>query len=77
MDENDKLLSHQVEIVDEIAKKIDHVIVLTGRIGKIPNINNVTLRSYDWIQGKNFFNILKLLFAFFRVLKQRNTSVIF
>ena len=77
MDENDKLLSHQVEIVDEIAKKIDHVTVLTGRIGKIPNINNVTLRSYDWIQGKNFFNILKLLFAFFRVLKQRNTSVIF
>jgi hypothetical protein len=44
MDENDKLLSHQVEIVDEIAKKIDHVTVLTGRIGKVPNIGNVTLR---------------------------------
>jgi len=77
MDENDKLLSHQVEIVDKIAKKIDHVTVLTGRIGKVPNISNVTLKSYNWVQGKNLFNILRLLVAFFQVKKHTNISVIF
>ena len=77
MDKNDKLLSHQVEIVDEVAKKIDRVTVLTGRIGKVPNMSNVTLRSYDWVQGKNLSNVLKLLVAFFRINRHGNISVIF
>ena len=77
LDEDDKLLSHQIEIVEEIAKKIDHVTVLTGRIGKVPSISKVTLISYEWIQSKNLTNALKLLFTFFRVYRHEKISIIF
>ncbi len=59
MDEQDKLLSHQVEIVDMIAKKIDYVTVLTGKIGKVSDLGNINLNSYNWKEGKSLANIIK------------------
>jgi glycosyltransferase involved in cell wall biosynthesis len=77
MDEHDKLLSHQVEIVDMIAKKINHLTVLTGKIGKVSGLNNVHLKSYNWMEGKNLVNIFKLLFQFYRIIRKSNIKVVF
>jgi len=77
MDEQDKLLSHQVEIVDMIAKKIDHVTVLTGKVGKVSDLGNISLNSYNWKEGKSLANIIKLLFQFYRINRKKNIKVVF
>ena len=77
MDEQDKLLSHQVEIVDMIAKKIDHVTVLTGKIGKVSDLGNINLNSYNWNEGKSLANIIKLLFQFYGINRKKNIKVVF
>jgi glycosyltransferase involved in cell wall biosynthesis len=77
MDQNDRLLSHQVEIVEEIAKQMDKIQVLTGRVGKVPSIGNVTIKSYSWVQGKNLKNIFRLLFSFFQQVRHSKVSVVF
>jgi glycosyltransferase involved in cell wall biosynthesis len=77
MDETDKLLSHQLEVVDKIAKKINHVTVLTGKIGKVADLDNVNLYSYNWKEGKNLANLFKLLFQFYRIIRKENIKVVF
>lgn len=70
MDEGDKLLSHQVEIVNLLSKEFDRVYVLTGRIGQATLSSNITLLCYDWIQGQKFLNALKLIIAFLKLTKK-------
>ena len=77
MDENDKLLSHQVEIVNLISRKFDHVYVLTGKIGKITLQDNISLFSYNWVEGKKFSNTLKLIKVFLKVKKNKSVSILF
>ncbi len=77
MDQNDRLLSHQVEVVEEIAKSTGRIKVLTGRIGKLPPMVDITINSYGWVQGKNIRNILKLLISFFQQIRDSNISVVF
>jgi glycosyltransferase involved in cell wall biosynthesis len=77
MDENDQLLSHQVEVVKLISKSFNEVYVLTGKIGKVSLPDNVVIENYNWIKGKKFSNSFKLIFAFFKIKKNRNISVLF
>jgi glycosyltransferase involved in cell wall biosynthesis len=77
MDEEDKLLSHQTEIINVLSKEFEHVYVLTGRIGKTSLPNNITLKSYNWIKGKRISNSIKLVLAFFEIKKDKNIRYIF
>ncbi len=77
MDEEDKLLSHQAEIVNLIAQEVDHLSVLTGHIGKVTVPSNVTLKSYNWVRGKKIRNIVNLVKAFILIKKSSNISIVF
>jgi glycosyltransferase involved in cell wall biosynthesis len=77
MDEGDKLLSHQVEIVNLLSKEFDRVYVLTGRIGQATLSSNITLLCYDWIQGQKFLNALKLIIAFLQLTKKNRAKILF
>ena len=46
--------------ISVIAQEVDHLSVLTGRIGKVTVPSNVTLKSYNWVRGKKIRIILKL-----------------
>ena len=77
MDEEDQLLSHQAEIVNLLARKFDHISVLTGRIGKVSIPSNVTLKSYNWVSGKKFTNIFNLIKSYILIKKNNDISIIF
>ena len=77
MDEEDQLLSHQVEIVNLIAREFDHISVLTGRIGKVAVSSNVTLKSYNWVRGKKIRNVFNLIKSYILITKNNDITIVF
>jgi len=61
MDENDPLLSHQIQAVNRLAAHFDKVTVITGRIGKYEEKLNVRIISTHWSPGKKILSALTFL----------------
>ena len=61
MDPEDPLLSHQLEIANSLAHNFKKVTVITGRVGKIQTQADVQILNSDWIPGKKFLGIFRLL----------------
>jgi hypothetical protein len=54
MDEKSQVFSHQVDLVNQLAKKYDKVSVLTASAGFHQVLSNVEVISFNWIEGKIF-----------------------
>jgi len=76
MDENDPLLSHQIQAVNSLAQKFPVVYVITGKVGRYSSPPNVHVFSSDWTTGKRVKNALRFLsIALVVVIKTKPTSV--
>ena len=61
MDEEDRLLSHQIQAVNRLAESFVDVYVITGKIGKYKSPPNVHVMSSQWKSGYNILNALREL----------------
>jgi glycosyltransferase involved in cell wall biosynthesis len=61
MDEDDPLLSHQIQAVNSLANQFDQITVVTGRIGKHEKKSNVQIISTNWIPGRKIQSALTFL----------------
>jgi hypothetical protein len=77
MDKSHPALSHQVDVVEGLAKQFATVTVLTGANSYSPKIDNITVISSDWAQGKNLRNVLNFYYCFFLVIRRERYSSVF
>jgi glycosyltransferase involved in cell wall biosynthesis len=77
MDVQDQVLSHQSEVVVNLAAHFGRVDVITGRIGLCSSPPNVSVKSSDWVPGQNLRNGLKFIFCLIRQLKNGKPDVVF
>lgn len=77
MNENSQVFSHQIGVVNEIAKYFEKVIVLTGKVGNYVVSANVEVFSSNWIEGKKVTSILRFISVFLKLLFQKRFDVVF
>jgi glycosyltransferase involved in cell wall biosynthesis len=77
MDENNQVLSHQIEIVNLLSKYFEKVTVLTGATGKFTVNQNVSVISVDWTPDRRVYNSIKFILCFFKLIKKNNFNSIF
>ena len=77
MDSKHQVFSHQVDLVNKLAKRFDHVTVLTGSLGVFQVAENVNVICYRWVEGKRFSSLIRFLFTFVRSIKSQKYSVLF
>jgi len=77
MDEKSQVFSHQVDLVNQLAKKYDKVSVLTASAGFHQVLSNVEVISFNWIEGKKFSNLLRFEFKFLQMLSKNRFTCIF
>lgn len=76
MDEEDRLLSHQIQAVNRLAESFVDVYVITGKIGKYKSPPNVHVMSSQWKSGYNILNALRFLSIALRfVVSKRPISI--
>ncbi len=75
MDENDPLLSHQIEAVRALAQFFRKVYVITGHRGTGSIPDNVTVFDLQWNHRNSFWNFLNFYFVAFRVVFKSNMII--
>jgi glycosyltransferase involved in cell wall biosynthesis len=77
MDNSHQVLSHQVEIVNQLSRYFDKVTVLTGDIGTYTVEPNVDVISYYWKPGAKISSSLRFFKIFVIVIYKNNFTSIF
>ena len=77
MDRAHPALSHQVDVVEGLARNFATVTVLTGATTYSPKFENITVISSNWVQGKNLRNILNFYYRFFLLIRRKKFSSVF
>lgn len=79
MDENDSVFPHQIEVVRQLAKKINQLYVITNKYHepKKPLPSNVQIFPINWQRGRHFTNVLKIILVYIRVIKLQRSLVLF
>ena len=77
MDSKHQVFSHQVDLVNKLAKRFDHITVLTGSLGVFQVAENVNVICYRWVEGKRFSSLIRFFFIFVRSIKSQKFSVLF
>ena len=77
MDELSQVFSHQIGIVNEMAKYFENVTVLTGRAGSYKVSQNVTVYSSNWKSGKRISSASRFLILFLKLSLQKRFTVVF
>ena len=77
MDRRHPALSHQVDVVEGLAKHFATVTVLTGSNSYSPRCRNINVISSDWVQGKNLRNVLNFYYRFFLIIRRKRYSSVF
>ena len=77
MDPADPALSHQVEIVEQLALKFNSVTVLTGRLNWNPTAPNIHVFSSNWRPGHNLQNVIRFYLLFFHLLRRHKFVSVF
>jgi len=77
MDESSQVFSHQIGIVNELAKYFEKVTVLTGKAGTYKVLPNVEVFTSNWIPGKRIISSLKVVSLFLKLLYQKRFNLVF
>jgi glycosyltransferase involved in cell wall biosynthesis len=77
MDESSQVFSHQIGIVNELAKYFEKVTVLTGKAGTYKVLPNVEVFTSNWIPGKRIISSLKGVSIFLKLLYQKRFNLVF
>lgn len=59
VDADDPVLGFAVDWLEELRSRVDHLVVLTGRVGRVPPDLDVEIISTDWNPGQKLRNVLK------------------
>ena len=62
MDAQNPIFSHQLEVVNALAKKFEKIIVISQKVGDINTPSNVFIIDLNWKEGNDFLNSVKFLF---------------
>lgn len=77
MNPSDQALSHQVEIVEALAKKFKQVVVLTGFANWNSTHPNIVIKCSNWQEGKNLHNLTQFYKHFFLIWKEYEIQSVF
>jgi len=77
MDETSQVFSHQIGVVNEIAKYFEKVTVLTGKVGTYKVLPNVEVFTSNWTAGKRITSSLRVVLMFLKLLFQRRFNLVF
>ena len=77
MDEKHQVFSHQVEVVNNLAKHFDQILVLTGQVGIYSIPENVKVISYDWVEGKRIISLFKFYKIFLNAILRNKFTCVF
>jgi len=77
MDESSQVFSHQIGVVNELAKYFEKVTVLTGKAGTYKVLPNVEVFISNWIPGKRIISSLKVVLLFLKLLYQKRFNLVF
>ena len=77
MDDSSQLFSHQVAVVNQLAKLFEEVTVLTGKIGEHKVDLNVKVISSRWQNGKRIRSIIGFLTIFLTIVLRKRPTAIF
>jgi glycosyltransferase involved in cell wall biosynthesis len=77
MDESSQVFSHQIGIVNELAKYFEKVTVITGKAGTYKVLPNVEVFTSNWIPGKRIISSLKVVSLFLKLLYQMRFNLVF
>jgi len=77
MDESSQVFSHQIGIVNELAKYFEKVTVLTGKAGTYKVLPNVEVFTSNWTSGKRIKSSLRVFLMFLKLLFQRRFNLVF
>ena len=78
MDSQDTLLSHQLEAVTALAKNFNTVTVITGRVGSMGPVSNVSVINTNWVPGSRLLSLGRLLLKSLpTIIRGRYDSVFF
>lgn len=76
LDELSQVFSHQIGIVNEMAKYFENVTVLTGRAGSYEVSQNVKVYSSNWKSGMRISSTSRFLVLFLKLLSQNRFTVV-
>jgi len=77
MDESSQVFSHQIGVVNELAKYFEKVTVLTGKAGTYKVLPNVEVFTSNWTSGKRIKSSLRVFLMFLKLLFQRRFNLVF
>ena len=77
MDEEDPVLSHQIQAALELNKYFDKVTVLTGKIGNYVKFDSIKVYSSEWVQGNKIKSVLCFYLEFMQVIFREKPNVVF
>jgi len=77
MDETSQVFSHQIGVVNEIAKYFEKVTVLTGKVGTYKVLPNVEVFTSNWTAGKRITSSLRVILMFLKLLFKRRFNLVF
>jgi len=77
MDESSQVFSHQIGVVNELAKYFEKVTVLTGKAGTYKVLPNVEVFTSNWTSGKRITSLLRVFLMFLKLLFQRRFNLVF
>jgi len=77
MDEEDPVLSHQVQAVLELNKYFDKVTVITGKIGNYLRSDSIKVYSSRWVKRNRIGSVLRFYLEFLRVILRDKPDVVF
>ena len=77
LDENHPVLSHQINVVNSLARFFENVVVLTGNVGTFTLSQNVSVVNCKWIEGNNIRNSLVFYLKALPLLMKRDCVFFF
>jgi glycosyltransferase involved in cell wall biosynthesis len=77
MDEMSQVFSHQADVANRLSPNFGKVTVLTAHKGSFEVSENVSVISFDWIEGKRFISSLRFFQIFLREIFKNRPDVLF
>jgi hypothetical protein len=76
-DADDPVLGFAVGWLEELRSRVDHLTVLTSRVGRVPETLDVEIICSNWVPGQNLRNLLKFVRQLVRTLRYHRPDGVF
>lgn len=77
VDADDPVLGFAVRWLEELQSKVERLVVVTGRVGRVPDSLNVEIVDTNWVPAQNIRNVLRFQWKIIRTLRAVKPSAAF